>query len=237
VFSVVLLKGKRGQKQQTMKGMLMTDQTNGRGVQKGNPADFAALFDRQAKTLIEKGFHAAAGISETAFEIHLSRLRASTLGQIDAVGPENLPFAIVIPECLVAIPTQLALMNGSGRMAKMDVRGVRAAEDAEEFRVPYAIIDIEPGKATKGQPPIALQTHKNGRRYGLSLVEGVALQRYFGVIQKDHAISLPGSCCGFDLHPILFLEKGSHLKLGFCQAGQGRQDCGPVSCVERIAPR
>jgi len=218
--------------------MFMTDQTNGRGVQKGNPADFAALFDRQAKMLIEKGFHAAAGISETAFEIHLSRLRASTLGQIDAVGPENLPFAIVIPECLVLIPVQLALMNGSGRMAKMDVRKVRAADDdTEEFRIPYAIIDIEPGKATKGQPPIALQTRENGRRYGLSLVEGVAIHRHFEVVRKDHAISLPGSCCGFGLHPILFLEKGNHLKLGFCQAGQGRQDCGPVSCVERIAPR
>ena len=211
---------------------------------RANVTDYGQELERQVERLVERGYPAAAGLSERAFRARLAPL-ASRLDGVPArkmTGDGGrLPFVVVVGSGLVPRAAAVPLMELRGKRGFTDM----PAEDLDRFaptdRVAlpsgpaYLVTDIDTGEDTLNvTPEDALKTIVKRRRSPLTIEEGVALVTHYPELLKTkNCFSILGSRCGDRRVPALWISKGSP-RLGWCWAANPHTWLGSASCGRRV---
>src|SRR5574341_1080614 len=179
-------------------------------------------FERQVKTLIQKGYPDVAGISPEAFRQHVEPLGERLHGlAVPAMDMEwgRLPLVIVIRRDLVSIESAMSRVEREGKTG-----------------FAYLLVDIDRGSETlNGTPDEALQAIHRANRSPLTIEEGIAiLTHHPDFLQKNRCFSLLASRCGDQRVPALWISAGRP-RLGWCWAGNPHTWLGSASCRSRVA--
>jgi Family of unknown function (DUF5701) len=138
-------------------------------VKRASPGDVCAgttaggeEFDRQVATLLERGYPAAAGLSEPAFTARLVRLRAAAERLDGASDPASgsARFVIVVRGALVPAAAAIALVRRRGRagfLAMLTRAELETFAPIEPVELPggaaYLIRDVDNGAASRNVTP------------------------------------------------------------------------------------
>lgn len=183
-------------------------------------------FDRQVKTLLDKGYPEAAGMEKDQFLGYVNPLKDKfEIGDI-----------IVISERLVSIPKQMSMvkLNGKTGYTYLNLGVLRQADGVETPNVPYLIRDVENGAAMRNtSPDNCVKQFKKQGRFGLTAEEGIAIVTHAPETLNDHYIDLTGSRYASDYVPNLWLYDGRPW-LYFYWAGNAFSVWGSASCGSRI---
>ena len=201
-------------------------------------------FDRQVENLIQKGYHAAAGVEEEDFRRRLDPLRerVGSVARLENCGEAaRIPFAIVVKPEMVAADKAMSLVEFNGRRGFASLHPV-AVEDFKPIAsivlpsgMAYLVVDVDTGKATLNvTPDEALGTIASAHRSPLTLDEGIALVTHHPTILKRHnCFSLLGSRRGDRRVTALWIS-GGRPRLGWCWAGNPHTWLGSASCGRRV---
>lgn len=203
------------------------------------------MFEDQVETLLERGYAAAAGMSERAF-----RRRMAGLGRlVDGIKVKpcdyasgRLPFVIVIKRDLVRTDVAMSLVvrNGkSGHVAMQPVEPDMFAPIAG-ISVPdgiaYLLVDVDRGAETLNvRPEDALRIIKKKRRSPLTIDEGVAVVTHHpDFLRKNNCFSLLASRRADQRVPAIWIDGTKRPKLGWCWDRNPHTWLGSASCRRRI---
>jgi hypothetical protein len=210
----------------------------------GAAAAAAAEFDRQVATLVERGYPAAAGLTESSFVARLDPLRAAA-GSLDPAGDAErgtFGFVIVVRGSLVPSATSITLVRRRGKagfLSMLTADELAAFAPIEPVVLPvgdaYLLTGIESGRASLNvTPDDALAQILVAGRSPLTIDEGIALVTQFPeAVAKNGGISLAGSRCGDRRVTALWISRGAP-KLGWCWAGNPHTWLGIGSCARRL---
>lgn len=190
------------------------------------------MFEQQVQTLIDFGYADAAGMEVAEFLEYLYPLRSIARKARETIVP-HLPFLIVIPERLVSVPKQMALLVIDGKKGKTFLRlgTLRNAYGIVTPNVPYIVLDVEDGSVTTSTAPSRSIYQLAGRgRRGLTAEEGIALATQSSEILKSHSLDLVGSRCDVDDIPGLSLSPASGPTLVWPYAASASPSWGSPSC-------
>ncbi|GLW63470.1 hypothetical protein Arub01_17140 [Actinomadura rubrobrunea] len=211
--------------------------------------DADAEFDRQVRTLLERGHPAAAGMTPEEFGALLEPLRAAVTARAAAMAPPEegrVPFVLVVTREVVPPERAVALTTLAGRGAPGVVdrnfadgdlaRFVPTGEAAPPDARAYALFDVDRGEEFRGAvPEDALAAIAGRGRTPLTIEEGIALiTQYPAVLAKNKCFSLGGSRCGDRRVPALWISRNAP-KLGWCWAGNPHTWLGMASAAARAA--
>lgn|SRR5574341_378364 len=202
-------------------------------------------FERQVKTLIQKGYPDVAGISPEAFRQHVEPLGERLHGlAVPAMDMEwgRLPFVIVIRRDLVSIESAMSRVEREGKTGFANLYPVEpdSFRPIEGLIIPgglaYLLVDIDRGSETLNvTPDEALQAIHRANRSPLTIEEGIAiLTHHPDFLQKNRCFSLLASRCGDQRVPALWISAGRP-RLGWCWAGNPHTWLGSASCRSRVA--
>lgn len=205
-----------------------------------------AEFDRQVRTLIDKGYPALSGLPDAAFGELVAPLRAVAVergGSVNPPSPARVPFVLVITSALVRPEVAMTKteLRGKPGFADFDPDDLRRFSPVESLPVPagpaYLVFDVDRGKETLNvTPDRALELITGQRRTPLTVDEGIAfVTQYPASLEKNNCFSLVGSRCGDRRVPALWISKGAP-KLGWCWAGNPHTWLGSASCADRAGP-
>jgi hypothetical protein len=209
-----------------------------------SPEAAIAEFDRQAATLLDRGYPGAAGLSASEFMRRLEPLREASTG-LDAVSDletGRFGFVIVVRGELVPSSTSIELVRRRGRagfLSMLTPQELETFQPIEQILLPhgaaYLMTDVESGKDNRNVTPIdALATIHARRRSPLTIDEGIALITQFPeAVATYGGFSLAGSRCGDRRVSALWISKAAP-KLGWCWAGNPHTWLGTASCGARI---
>ncbi len=143
-------------------------------------------FDQQVKTLLDKGYHEAAGMEEDRFLNLINPLKKNfRMGSV-----------IVIPENMVSLDKMMTMVELDGKKGYpyANTTEIYNTEGTETPRKPYLIYYVEDGKAMLNtRPDDCVEKFKKQGRHGLNAQEGIAMVTHNPEILKDHYMDLPGS--------------------------------------------
>lgn len=213
------------------------------------PFDAATEFDRQLDRLVELGYPALAGLTETAFRDLVAPLRAKAVqGSAGLPAPTDarVPFLLVTTRDLVGVQERLELTTLAGKRKPGVLDRNYAADDVprfdpiKELEVPaspaYLLFDVDRGEEFRNLPPAtALEGMTAQDRLPLTIDEGIALiTLHPAALASNRCFSLVGSRCGDKRVPALWISQGAP-KLGWCWYGNPHTWLGSASArPERV---
>ena len=218
--------------------------TSDRALKQAVREDASSEFDRQAATLVERGYPAAAGLTERPFRARIEPLRAVAMS-LDPTGDAErgaFGFAIVVRGSLVPSVTSIALVRRRGKagfLSMLTAEDLAAFAPIERVELPdgdvYLLAGIESGRSSlNATPDDALTQILAAGRSPLTIDEGIALITQFPeAIAKNGGISLAGSRCGDRRVTALWISQSAP-KLGWCWAGNPHTWLGVGSCARRL---
>ena len=187
-------------------------------------------FNRQVKTLLDKGYSMAAGMDVEQFLEYMNPL-------MDKFREGDL---IVIPERMVPIHCQMSRVefgnNGKAGYAKINLGVLRQAHGINTPNVPYLIRDVENGPQLdfSSNPDNRAEWFRENGRSVLVVEEGISIVTHKPKTFKDYNIHLFGSRNGGDEIAILWLFDGRP-KLGWTHADRSDLEWCSASCGSRIS--
>lgn len=204
----------------------------------------SAEFDRQIATLVERGYPAAAGLTERRFRARLEPLWAAVISLDPAGDAERgeVGFVIVVRGSLVPSATSIALVRRRGKagfLSMLTPDELTTFAPIEPVELPvgdaYLLAGIESGRSSLNvTPDDALAQILAAGRSPLTIDEGIALITQFPeAVAKNGGISLAGSRCGDRRVAALWISQGAP-KLGWCWAGNPHTWLGIGSCARRV---
>ncbi|MEU6037187.1 DUF5701 family protein [Actinomadura sp. NPDC047616] len=211
--------------------------------------DAAAEFDRQVRTLLDRGHPEAAGLTAAEFGALLAPLRETVTERGGAaVAPEEgrVPFVLVVTREVVPVERAVALTTLAGRTKPGVVDRHFADGDlirftpTKEVELPdaraYVLFDVERGEEFCGAvPEDAMAAIADRGRTPLTIEEGIALvTQYPAALAKNKCFSLGGSRCGDRRVPAIWISQNAP-KLGWCWAGNPHTWLGMASAAGRAA--
>jgi hypothetical protein len=200
--------------------------------------DAGAEFDRQVQNLVDKGYPAAAGVSESDLRALVAPLREHAVAGEPTRA--RVPFVLVISPRLVPIPEQIARteLNGNPGFSVFDPEDIGRFDPIEDVTIPpgdaYLVTDVDRGAATLNVAPNKALPHilEQGRS-PLTVAEGIAFITQFPAsLEKNNCFSLLASRCGDKRVPALWISQKAP-KLGWCWAGNPHTWLGSASCAGR----
>jgi hypothetical protein len=212
--------------------------------------DAGTEFDRQIQTLLDLGYAAHMGKSESAFRELLEPLRAPVLKRASTMSEPtegHVPFVLVITRSLVPIEESVPLTTLAGKSAKPGVieRFYKPGEleqfvSIDSLELPdeeaYVVFDLDRGEEFCGVVPLdAMATVASRGRTGLTMEEGIALLTLFPeTLAKNKCYSLSGTRLGTKDKrvPALWISRGAP-KLGWCWEGNPHTWLGLASAGGR----
>jgi hypothetical protein len=203
-------------------------------------------FDRQLKTLIDKGYPEIAGLSLSAFRERVDGLKEKLLDQelpeVDLLAG-HLPFVIVVKHGLVPTIEAVSRIEKDGKtgITKLDPLFPTDFEIIPTMDIPrmniYLLLDIDRGKDSINQRPIdAMKLILDNGRFPLTIDEGVAIVTQFPeFLIKNNCFSLLGSRHTGDKRvPAIWINGKKHPNLGWCWDGNPHTWLGSASGKKRI---
>jgi hypothetical protein len=159
------------------------------------------LFSQQIKTITERRFHEATGLSESDFiNRHIMPLKQLLVNNDkDTTTDESrIPILVVVPHTIVPLSYQLEMIRESINDVQLEhlikPEWFENAKGVSTPDRPYILLDVETGYAMKNTPPKkCVQRFRDAGRFALTVDEGVALISHFPEVLKSHWIDLPGS--------------------------------------------
>lgn len=208
--------------------------------------NLTAEFERQAKTLISKGYFKIANITLQKFEEHLVELKShlpkSITHQRD-LEAGTLPFVIVVKSSLVASQDAMALVEKGGKqgITKLFPHEPTDFTTIKEVSIPesdmYLLIDIDRGKESINVPPNrAMALIRQSGRSPLTIDEGIAIVTHYPeYLIKNNCFSLLASRHSGDQRvPAIWINGQKNPNLGWCWDGNPHTWLGSASCGSRI---
>lgn len=208
------------------------------------PYDASAEFDRQVRTLLDKGYPAVAGLSAGDLADLLEPLRAGAVERatgMPAPTPDRVPFVLVVTRKLVpaqdSMPrTTLKTRPGAISRHLPDLDRFAAIESvALPAADAYLVLDVDRGaEFCDVRPDDAMVTITARGRTPLTVDEGIALVTHFpATLEKNKCFSLAGSRCGDQRVPALWISQSAPM-LGWCWGGNPHSWLGVASCGGRL---
>jgi hypothetical protein len=205
--------------------------------------DAVAELDRQAATLVAKGYPALAGRTAEQFTALLDPLRHEVGARTGGMSPptrERVPFLLTVSARLVPAAEAMPRTELGGRpgFVSRDTTDIDRFKPIESVAVPeadaYLVYDVERGSdLVSVRPDDALVTITGRGRSPLTVDEGIALvTQYPETLEKNHCFSLLASRCGDRRVPALWISDRAP-KLGWCWAGNPHTWLGSASCSGR----
>jgi hypothetical protein len=200
-------------------------------------------FDRQVRTLLDKGYPELTGLAEKAFLELVSPLRDVAVARGATMDPPTaarVPFVLVITKEIAPPDRTMTLtrLNGKPGFADYDADDLKRFDPIKELEVPdrlaYLVFDIDRGAETLNvTPDAAMVTITAQGRTPLTVDEGIAfVTHYPDSLAKNNCFSLVGSRCGDRRVPAIWISKKAP-KLGWCWAGNPHTWLGSASCADR----
>lgn len=203
-------------------------------------------FDSQLKTLIDRGYPTALGITPAELGRRLEPLR-EPVGTLDLPAPDleagHLPFVVVISPETVDAATAISLTerNGKPGVEKLYPRRAEDFQPLPDLDIPqsfaYLLVDVDRGRDfINVTPRDALARISENGRSPLTIHEGIAcLTLYPEFLAKNNCYSLAGSRYPGDKRvPAIWINKGGHPNLGWCWEGNPHTWLGTAHCSRRI---
>ncbi|MFI9240541.1 DUF5701 family protein [Streptomyces cinnamoneus] len=209
--------------------------------------DAGTEFDRQVQTLVDRGYPALAGITESAFRDVLAPLREPVLARAAASAPPaegRVPFLLVVTRALVPLEASVPSTTLAGKKAPGVIERFYAPGELERFvsleelALPageaYVVFDVERGEEFCDVVPLdALAAVAERGRTPLTMEEGIAfITQYPQALAKNKCFSLAGTRFGDRRVPALWISKGAP-KLGWCWEGNPHTWLGMASAGGR----
>ncbi|MET9517984.1 DUF5701 family protein [Streptomyces sp. NPDC002994] len=209
--------------------------------------DAGTEFDRQVKTLVDRGYPALAGMTETAFRDLVGPLREPVLARaatLQAPTEGRVPFLLVVTRALVPLEQSIPLTTLAGKSGPGVIERFYAPGELERFvslkelALPegevYVAFDIDRGEEFCNVVPLdALAAIAERDRTPLTIEEGVAfITQYPRSLAKNKCFSLGGSRLGDRRVPALWISKHAP-KLGWCWEGNPHTWLGLASAGGR----
>ena len=203
-------------------------------------------FDRQVENLLQKGYPAAANLSDAAFlalvELLKTRVGELVFSEID-LEKGYLPFVIVVKSDLVPAEKAMSLVEREGKqgITKMYPRESTEFQTIGGIAVPsgmvYLLLDVGRGKETINIiPSEALTTITEKQRSPLTIDEGIAVVTHYPeFLMKNNCFSLLASRYSGDKRvPAIWINRQRNPNLGWCWNGNPHTWLGSASCGSRI---
>jgi hypothetical protein len=196
-------------------------------------------FDRQVRTLLQRGYPKAAGLSDEEFVQHVEPLEERA-GEVSQSG-ERIAFVIVVKSDLVAPHEAIELVERRDKagFSVLEPDDLQRFEPVDGVRLPagsaYLLVDVDTGRDTLNvTPDDALVLIEARRRSPITIEEGIALVTHHPeAVAKNGGFSLLGSRCGDRRVTALWISEGRP-KLGWCWAGNPHTWLGSASCGDRL---
>lgn len=208
--------------------------------------DLLQEFDKQAQTLIQKGYPKLAHKTESEFINILSDLRNKVVGLSDTnidITQGSLPFVIVVKSNLVSTEDAMSVVQKDNKNGVVKLFPLVPSDFTviESVSIPkddvYLLIDIDRGKKSLNvTPKDALVQIKNKNRSPLTIEEGVALVTHYPeFLIKNNCFSLLASRHQGDQRvPAIWINAAKNPNLGWCLNGNPHTWLGSASCKKRI---
>ena len=194
-------------------------------------------FERQTKTLLDRGYADAAGIARSELADRLAPLAR----RVPADSGGRIPFVIVVNRDVVSAGDAIRRVEREGAQAIsvldddelarfVPIEGVELPEGAA-----YLLVDVDTGHETRNvTPDDALVSIRAAGRSPLTIEEGIAVVTHHPeTIARNDGWSLLASRCGDRRVGALWISKGAP-KLGWCWAGNPHTWLGSASCAGRV---
>ncbi|KJK57179.1 hypothetical protein UK12_18125 [Saccharothrix sp. ST-888] len=200
-------------------------------------------FDRQLRTLTEKGYPALPAAP-------LAELRGRLVARGGAMAPPEagrVPFLLVVARSTAPLEQTVPLTTLAGKSAPGIIDRHYAPGDLERFEplktapMPasdvYLLLDVERGEEFCGAvPEDAMAVVAERGRLLLTMEEGISfVTQHPAALAKNKCFSLGGSRCGDRRVPAVWISRGAP-KLGWCWAGNPHTWLGMASAAERLGP-
>ena len=201
------------------------------------PPPVEARFARQLRTLLDRGYADAAGVTRSQLADRLAPLAARVPG--DARG--RIPFVLVLDRDVVSAGDAIRRVERDGATAVSVLADDELARfvPIEGVDVPdgpaYLLVDVDTGHETRNvRPDDALVSIRAAGRSPLTIEEGIAVVTHHPeTIARNDGWSLLASRCGDRRVGALWISKGAP-KLGWCWAGNPHTWLGSASCAARV---
>jgi hypothetical protein len=159
------------------------------------------LFSQQIKTITERRFHEATGLSESDFiNRHIMPLKQLLVNndKDTTIDESRIPILVVVPHTIVPLSYQLEMIRESINDVQLEhlikPEWFENAKGVSTPDRPYILLDVETGYAMKNTPPKkCVQRFRDAGRFALTVDEGIALISHFPGVLESHWIDLPGS--------------------------------------------
>lgn len=206
-----------------------------------------AEFDRQAATLIRKGYSELTTGSASIFNSELEKLKPLVAQLPDCeveLETGKLPFVIVVKSSLISSEQAMSLVEKEGKpgITKLFPHQPTDFAPISEIEIPesgmYLLVDIDRGKSTINLPPNeALTLIQQANRSPLTIDEGIAIVTQFPeFLIKNNCFSLLGSRhVGDQRVPAIWINGQKHPNLGWCWDGNPHTWLGSASAKTRLA--
>ena len=204
-------------------------------------------FRRQTKTLIDKGYHIEAGITENEL-LGILALLEEKLYSLSVAVPDleigYLPFVLVVKNSFVSTAKAMELVKRHDKkgITKLFPHTPKDFKVAFDIDIPksnvYLLVDIDRGKDNINLAPIeAIELIKNSKRTPLTIDEGVAIITQFpNFLMKNNCFSLLASRTGKDKRvPAIWINQKREPNLGWCWDGNPHTWLGSASCRIRLS--
>ena len=204
-------------------------------VEEAPPVD--ARFARQLRTLLDRGYADAAGVTRSLLADRIAPLAARVPG--DARG--RIPFVIAVSRDIVPAGEAIRRVEreGASALSVLDDDELARFVPIEGVELPdgpaYLLVDVDTGHETRNvRPDDALVSIRAAGRSPLTIEEGIAVVTHHpGTIARNDGWSLLASRCGDRRVGALWISKGAP-KLGWCWAGNPHTWLGSASCAARL---
>lgn len=213
-------------------------------------------FERQLDSLVARGVPWAAGLTDEQFrelagalverlpEVAERLARGAAAPDALAVdeGPARLPFVLVVGRELLSPQRAAAVVRRRDRrlvVSMLDDEALDAFRPLDGVALPpggvYLLVDVDPGWATRNDPPdVALPRIEAAGRSPLTVEEGIAVVTHHPeMVARNAGFSLLGSRRGDRRVTALWISRGAP-KLGWCFAGVPHTWLGSASCAGRL---
>lgn len=204
-------------------------------------------FRRQTKTLIDKGYHIEAGITENELLRILTLLEEKLYShsvEVPDLEIGYLPFVLVVKNSFVSTAKAMELVKRHDKkgITKLFPHTPKDFKVAFDIDIPksnvYLLADIDRGKDNINLAPIeAIELIKNSKRTPLTIDEGVAIITQFpNFLMKNNCFSLLASRTGKDKRvPAIWINQKREPNLGWCWDGNPHTWLGSASCRIRLS--
>ena len=200
-------------------------------------------FDRQTRTLHDRGYPRLGGITPAELDARLEPLRGPARDAWGSRRDGHLPFVLVVTDVLVPTVEAVARWSVRGKNGWTDMEGELAGyRPIEGVELPadpvYLLVDVETGARTLNVPPNdALPMVRAAGRTPLTIDEGVALVTHHPSVFTEHnAFQALGSRTDNKRVPSFWISKGAP-RLGWCWAGNPHTWLGAASAGGRQGSR